>query len=74
MFRARRPRTICLKQPTEMHHMRNEAESQLWLFQFRRGYFFIKASGEGMVVLVVVVGKGGQGNIAFCPKRRGEGW
>lgn len=65
MFGARRPRTICLKQPTEMHHMKNEGESQLWLFQFRRGYFFIKVSGGGDAG---GGGGGGQGNIAFCPK------
>lgn len=42
-----RPRTIILKNPIEMHYVRNGPESQLWLFQFHECYFFIKKRGGG---------------------------
>lgn len=40
-----RPRTIILKNPIEMHYVRNGPERQLWLFQFHECYFFIKKGG-----------------------------
>lgn len=51
-----RPRAIYLKNPIEMHYVRNGPRSQLWLFQFHECYFFIKV-------------KGGQ-NIALAQKRQ----
>lgn len=63
MFRAR---PIGLQQPAEMHQMKDGGESQLWLFQFRRRYFFIKAWG------VVVVG--GREILLFTQKDAGRGW
>ncbi len=40
-----RPRAIYLKNPIEMHYMKNGPESQLRLFQFHECYFFIKVRG-----------------------------